>query len=181
MKLIEQRVLHEQPWTILKEYRYLDDLGEPRSWTFIERREGQQAVVIVPVTEKSRSLLLIRQFRIPLQREVLEFPAGLVDPGERPEETAHRELSEETGYSGRILEIGPEVCTSPGITTERVRLVRMIVGEEPAGPQRLEGSERIEVLKVAPGSELELVRRSEQEGYVIDAKVYLYLMQPAGW
>ncbi len=181
MKLIEQRVLHEQPWTILKEYRYLDDLGEQHSWTFIERREGQQAVVIVPITEKSLSLLLIRQFRIPLQREVLEFPAGLVDPGERPEETALRELSEETGYSGKILEVGPEVCTSPGITTERVRLVRMLVGEEPVRPQQLEGSERITALKVAPGSEHDLIRRSEQEGYIIDAKVYLYLMRSSGW
>lgn len=137
--------------------------------------------MIVPVTERSRSLLLIRQFRIPLQHEVLEFPAGLVDPGERPEETARRELLEETGYAGEILEVGPELCTSPGITTEKVRIVRMRVGEEPEQEQRLEGTERISVVKVPPGNGHELIRRAGQEGYIVDAKVYLFLTHPSGW
>lgn len=61
------------------------------------------AVLIVPVHDDGR-LLVERQFRYPLQRVFVEFPAGKIDPGETPEETAARELIEETGYAaGRLV------------------------------------------------------------------------------
>jgi ADP-ribose pyrophosphatase len=56
------------------------------------------ASVVVPVLDDGR-LVLVRQFRYPLQRVMLEFPAGKIDPGEPPLHTAVRELTEETGYT----------------------------------------------------------------------------------
>lgn len=56
------------------------------------------AVVILPVFDDGR-VLLERQFRYPLGREFIEFPAGKIDPGEAPLACARRELEEETGYS----------------------------------------------------------------------------------
>lgn len=56
------------------------------------------AAVVVPVLDDGR-LVMERQFRYPLQRVILEFPAGKIDPGEPPLHTAVRELTEETGYS----------------------------------------------------------------------------------
>lgn len=55
------------------------------------------ASVVVPMLDDGR-LVLERQFRYPLQRVILEFPAGKIDPGEPPLHTAVRELTEETGY-----------------------------------------------------------------------------------
>jgi ADP-ribose pyrophosphatase len=55
------------------------------------------ASVVVPILDDGR-LVLERQFRYPLQRVILEFPAGKIDPGEPPLHTAVRELTEETGY-----------------------------------------------------------------------------------
>src|SRR4051812_24329436 len=55
------------------------------------------AVLVVPVHDDGR-LVVERQFRYPLQRVFLEFPAGKLDPGETPETTARREMIEETGY-----------------------------------------------------------------------------------
>lgn len=48
-------------------------------------------------------ILLEKQFRPPIDKVCIEFPAGLVDPGETPEESAVRELLEETGYVGEVV------------------------------------------------------------------------------
>lgn len=179
MKIIDDKILHSQKWTRVKEARYLDREGGEHSWTYIERTNDQRAVVVIPTTELTGSLILIRQFRIPFRRELVEFPAGLVDEGERPEETAIRELAEETGYSGVIEEMGPEVSTSAGITTETVTVVRMRVGEEPVSQQRLEGAEHIEVIKVGPHEVRSFLTSMIEQKVLFDAKVYVYLSERA--
>lgn len=63
------------------------------------------AVAMVPVLDDGRTVLLVRQYRGPIDRELLEIPAGLCDvPGEPLEETAQRELAEEVGRSAASLE-----------------------------------------------------------------------------
>lgn len=61
----------------------------------------------------------------------MEFPAGLIDAGETPEQAALRELREETGYVGEACKLPPEVsrtvCMSPGLCDETVRVVVVIV------------------------------------------------------
>ena len=58
---------------------------------------------VIPVLPND--VLLVRQFRYPMQESLLEFPAGKIDPG-RPETTAHRELAEEVGYTSGSLRAG---------------------------------------------------------------------------
>ena len=58
------------------------------------------AVMMVPVLDDGR-LVMERQYRLPMERVMLEFPAGKIDPGEDPFDCARRELAEETGYSAR--------------------------------------------------------------------------------
>ena len=60
------------------------------------------AVLMVPVLDDGR-LVVERQFRYPIGRVLLEFPAGKIDPGETPEQTALREMIEETGYEAAAL------------------------------------------------------------------------------
>ena len=74
-------------------------------------------VTIIPV-EEDGTVWCVRQFRYPMQREMLEVPAGKLEYGEKPLPAAERERSEETGLTaGRMVYLG-ECCTSPGFSTE---------------------------------------------------------------
>ncbi len=86
----------------------------------IVRREGAHhpgGVTIIPV-EEDGTVWCVRQFRYPMQREMLEVPAGKLEYGEKPLPAAERELGEETGLTaGRMVYLGA-CCTSPGFSTE---------------------------------------------------------------
>lgn len=83
------------------EVRLPDGKTAVREWM-----DHRGAAVIVAFDEEDR-LLLVRQYRYPLQGELLELPAGKLDPGETPEQGAARELAEETGYAaGRLTLLG---------------------------------------------------------------------------
>ena len=79
------------------------------------------AAVLLPVAADGR-VILIRQYRYAAGETLLEVPAGTIDPGETPEETAGRELLEETGYHAGRLEKLAEFFPSPGILAERMHL-----------------------------------------------------------
>ncbi len=79
------------------------------------------AVVIVAV-DAEENTFLVRQYRSAVKRPLLEVPAGKIDPGEKPEETASRELIEETGYSAGRMEALGGFYASPGYSTEYLYL-----------------------------------------------------------
>ncbi len=74
--------------------------------------------------EMEGKILLVRQFRYPYMEEVLELPAGKVNPGEDPEQTAIRELEEEGGIKAKKVEKMFDVYPSPGYTDEIIRIYR---------------------------------------------------------
>jgi 8-oxo-dGTP pyrophosphatase MutT (NUDIX family) len=80
------------------------------------------AVAVLALDQVGR-VLLIRQYRHPVGRLLWEIPAGLRDvPGEPLEKTAQRELLEEAGYLAADWQVLADVFTSPGISTERLRI-----------------------------------------------------------
>lgn len=83
--------------------------------------EHKGAVAVVPLLPDGR-VALIRQWRHAVGEELLEIPAGTLEPGEDPVECAHRELAEETGYKAGRLEPIASFYTSPGFTNERLHL-----------------------------------------------------------
>ncbi|MDF2570771.1 MAG: nudF [Sporomusa sp.] len=83
--------------------------------------EHPGAVAVVPLTTDSK-VILVRQFRHPVQQVMLEVPAGKLDPGEKPEACALRELKEETGYvAGRIRKL-TSMYTTPGFSNEIIHI-----------------------------------------------------------
>lgn len=79
------------------------------------------AVAILPITDENK-IVMVEQYRKPLERILVEIPAGKLEKGEEPEHTALRELEEETGYESSSLEWLISFYTSPGFADEIVHL-----------------------------------------------------------
>src|SRR6201995_3504860 len=75
------------------------------------------SAVMMAVDEKKR-ILLVKQFRLPAETDLWELPAGRIDPGETPLQTAKRELIEETGYKAKKWTKLTSYWASPGYVAE---------------------------------------------------------------
>jgi ADP-ribose pyrophosphatase len=126
-------------------------------------------VVAVPVLEDG-SLLLIRQFRYPLQKYILEFPAGKLDSGQSPLDTMRRELEEETGYCAEVLRYEFSFHTSPGFCDEIIHL--FLASGLTHIAQRLEEGEHITVERYTLEECLHMI----QTGKIADGKTILGLL-----
>ena len=148
-------------------------LLENDDWEYVERMRGKEAVAIVAVTDDGR-VILTEQLRRPVNARVIDWPAGLVgdeDDGSDPEETAHKELKEETGYECDSVELLARGPTSPGITSEIVSFYGS-VGVRRVGKGGGVGGEDIEVHAVALKSIETWLAKQRKAGKLIDLKVW---------
>ena len=125
--------------------------------------EHADCVVILPVDSQG-NILLVRQFRHAVNQEMLELPAGSIDPGETPEETAIRELREETGYKPGKLEKLGGFYSAPGYCTEYLHFFRATHLKK--SPLTAEDTDEIEVVPVNPAEVPSLIA----SGQICDAK-----------
>ena len=116
------------------------------------------AVAIIAVDDSGR-VLLERQYRPSVGEWLYEIPAGTLEPGESPEETARRELVEETGYEPGWLRLLARFYTSPGISTEEMYIYA--AGDLRKTEARPEEDELIETLWVPMDEALEMIKRGE--------------------
>ncbi|MET0625795.1 MAG: NUDIX hydrolase [Pyrinomonadaceae bacterium] len=126
----------------------------------------------VPVFEDG-SVAFVSQYRHPTRRYVLEIPAGKLDPGERPAETAAREMEEELGIVPGRLEQLSEFYTTPGFCAERLWVFLATELRETA--LRREEDEIIEVVRLPLTRALEMVASGE----IDDAKTIIGLLLAA--
>jgi ADP-ribose pyrophosphatase len=114
--------------------------------------ESADVVVVVPFLDDS-TLVMIKQYRYPLHKALLEFPAGHIENGENPKDTAVRELAEETGYHSKEIEYVYAYHPSVSKTRQVVYIFKakeLTTGEEEkgVGSLRHESTEDIKVEKV---------------------------------
>lgn len=120
--------------------------------------EHEPVVVVVPLDDQG-NVLLVRQYRLPAQRFLLELPAGGIDPGESPEEAVQRELQEETGQrAGRLERLGG-FFISPGYCDEYMHLFLATDLQPSSLPA--DTDERIEVVRVPLREALGMAERGE--------------------
>jgi ADP-ribose pyrophosphatase len=146
--------LFETPYFVLRSDRLrLPDGVIKDPYYVIERPD---AAIIFPLT-KEGEVILVRQFRPPLERMELGLPAGLVEPGEKPEAAARRELLEETGYAGGEWESLGSLASSPSLKDNWAYLFLARGVEETSAPDPDE-HELVEVVRVSVEDILGLIR-----------------------
>lgn len=93
-KVLQRELIFQNPWIELHQDKVETRTGKVMDYTWYK---SSDVAVIVPFLEKD-NLVMIRQYRHPLGKVLLEFPAGHIERGEAAAKTAKRELLEETGY-----------------------------------------------------------------------------------
>jgi ADP-ribose pyrophosphatase len=146
--------LFETPYFILRSDRLrLPDGVIKDPYYVIERPD---AAIIFPLTKEGK-VILVRQFRPPLKRMELGLPAGLIEPGEKPEAAARRELLEETGYAGGEWEPLGSLASSPSLKDNWAYLFLARDVEETSAPDPDE-HELVEVVRESVEDILGLIR-----------------------
>lgn len=135
------------------------------------------AVAIIAITDDDK-IIFVHQYRKPLEKSILEIPAGRLEEGEKPERTAVRELEEETGYTTDKLTFVTSFYTSPGfaneiihiyMTTSLKKLTEVVSGDE---------DEFIEIKKLTLDEAVQYVKENKiQDAKTNYAVLYLQLLK----
>jgi ADP-ribose pyrophosphatase len=164
-------VLWEGKFLRAVQIHYLDGTGEgARQWEAAERVGCDGIVGVVPFTDAGE-VILIRQFRPPVNGYVIELPAGLREPGETLEDAARRELIEETGYSADSLTFLTEGPLSSGLSSE-ILSAFAATGLTYVGVRNRDETEDIEVMKVLRDKVVSELALRQEAGDYIDVKIY---------
>jgi ADP-ribose pyrophosphatase len=165
---------HDAPEETMWAGRFLSVKKRGR-WEYVGRAHGIRAAVIVAIDDGH--VLLVEQYRVPVGGYCLELPAGLVgdeDAGESVEQSAARELEEETGYRADRLTALGTYYSSPGMVSESFTLVRaegLTKVSEGGGTS----DENITVHRVALDRLPAFVAQRRAAGVAVDVKLLMLL------
>ncbi|MCB2354532.1 NUDIX hydrolase [Clostridium estertheticum] len=185
MSIKNIKILADTKYLKLYDADYINKNGECKNWSIASRKNIDtlkniyfnkaecdiDAVIIIATHTAEDKLVVIKQFRIPLNDYVYEIPAGLIDPGEDFKTTAGRELKEETGLD--LIEIDysktkSQMYISTGMTDESAALVYCTCQGE-ISKDYLESDEDIEVILLSKKEAKLLINSNEK----IDIKAFL--------
>lgn len=144
-------------------------------WEYVGRARGIRAAVILAVEDGY--VLLVEQYRVPLGKNCIELPAGLIgddSEGEDPLDAAGRELEEETGYRASNLENLGEYYSSPGMVSEAFTLVRAHGLTKVGEGGGVEG-ENITVHRVTLDQMVDFIAAKRAEGCGVDVRLLMLL------
>ncbi|MXP28717.1 NUDIX domain-containing protein [Porphyrobacter algicida] len=167
---------HDAPEDIVWQGKFVTAKKRGR-WEYVSRARGIRAAVILPLIDGD--VILVEQYRVPLGRNCLELPAGLIGDIEGEEDehdlaAAGRELEEETGYRASKLEDMGNFFSSPGMVSESFTLVRAS-GLEQIGPGGGTEGENITVHRVPICDLRQFIAAKREQGCGIDVRMLLLL------
>lgn len=135
------------------------------------------AVAIIAIT-KDKKIVLVKQYRKPLEKHLIEIPAGKIDNNEQPLVAAIRELEEETGYTTKELSFVTSFYTSPGFANELVHIYITDSLEKLETPVAGDEDEFIEIMELT----LDEAKQYVEDEQIHDAKtnyaiLYLHALE----
>jgi ADP-ribose pyrophosphatase len=163
-KTIQSDLIFQNPWIELYQDKVEIGTGKITHYTWYK---SSDVAVIVPYLDKD-TLVMIRQYRYPLHKVLLEFPAGHIENYEDAEKTARRELSEETGYLAKEIEELYAYHPSVSISKQLVHIFRaknLFKGE--SKHDTMEDIRTIEMVSVKKLQEMVNERKIDSAGTLI--------------
>jgi ADP-ribose pyrophosphatase len=157
-----------------KEATYITKENKEANWYYISRAGDQKVVTCICKSNQSSKFLIEAQFRVSANKIMLEFPAGLIKPGESIEQAGLRELKEETGYTGKILSVSPFLYKSPGLTDEVTSLLEVEVDDTAGSKPKMDGDEEIRSFWLSPKEFDQVIPSLDPKQYAVDTLVWLY-------
>jgi len=137
--------------------------------------EMNLTVCALGITEDNNAIL-IKQYRHPIEKIILEVPGGFVDENEDPAKAIAREFSEETGYEFSSIEYVGEVAANPGIINNYTKLY-LATGGKKATQQRLDDNEEIEVVLIPLDEVKEMLLQNKFEQALHTSCIFYALMK----
>lgn len=164
---------------IMWQGRFITALKSGR-WEYVSRARSIRAAVILAIDngDEGRHILLVEQYRVPMGKNCIELPAGLIgDDGVAEDDmvAAARELAEETGYQARDWQNMGEFYSSPGMVSESFSLF-LASGLTRVGPGGGIDSENIIVHRVPLNALTGFIAQKRREGCGIDVRVMALLL-----
>ncbi len=129
------------------------------AWEWVQVKNYKKSVVVLPLT-KDGKVVVEKQYRYPVRDYILGLPSGLVENGEIPEQSARRELEEETGYVAKELKFLFTGYVCPGLT-DMVTYYYYAPNVVKIGKRELEPLEDIEVLEIPSENLLNFLMNSK--------------------
>lgn len=140
-KVLDSRYILQRPWATIRVDKLAMPNGQIKDEYYV--LEYPNWVNMVGITTDNK-VVMVRQYRHGAAEILLELPAGVIEPGELPEQAARRELLEETGYSFESTEYICELYPNPA-TSANISYTYLLKGGQKTHDQALDPSEDIEV------------------------------------
>lgn len=163
-KTIQSDLIFQNPWIELYQDKVEIRTGKMMHYTWYK---SSDVVVIVPFLDND-TLVMIRQYRYPLHKVLLEFPAGHIEKNEDAEKTARRELLEETGYLAKEIEELYVYHPSVSISKQLVHVFRAkdLLKEE-SKHDTMEDIRTIQIVSLKKLMEMVRIRKIDSAGTLI--------------
>jgi len=173
MKKLNEKILYEGQWLSVRETIYRNNKGQELTWECVHRNRSTVGVVIVARLMPSKRFILIKQYRPAIDGYIIACPAGLGfdDPNH-----ALVELKEETGYTGKIVDVSPVLKTGASLINDNARVVYVEVDEKsPANQnpvQDLEDAEDIQVCLVTKENAKDFLLEQIKQGHHVASNLW---------
>jgi len=148
-----RKIAESTLFTLKEDYVVLSD-GTEKTYTLLDLPDFAG---VLPLVEEK--IILIKNYRYPIDEKVIELPAGFIDEGETPEKAAKRELEEETGY---LLKSCEKLCKYHPIASLNNQMAHLFVGKaEKGGKINHDKGEDIEVMMIPIKKAYKMLKRND--------------------